>query len=226
KSMTPDVIDDHYYLQSGEFYAMDKHYDTMDRNGPKIFVGEWATREGSPTTNGGAMLGDAAFMTSMERNSDLIVMASYAPLFVNVNPGGMQWSGDLIGYDAMSSYGSPSYYAQALFSQYLGTEVPESQKTGGSDRVFYSVTTDTEKGKIYLKLVNGTTTPQPVQLQISGAKLQRDAQVETLSTVTQAATNSIGDPKRIVPVHTVLRTSSNLQHTIPPLSVQVIVFGM
>ena len=123
KSMTPDVIDDHYYLQSGEFYAMDKHYDTMDRNGPKIFVGEWATREGSPTTNAGAMLGDAAFMTSMERNSDLIVLASYAPLFVNVSPGGMQWSGDLIGYDAMSVYGSPSYYAQALFAKYLGTDV-------------------------------------------------------------------------------------------------------
>jgi hypothetical protein len=61
----------------------------------------------------GAALGDAAWMTGMERNSDLIVMASYAPLFVNVNPGGMQWESDLIGYDTMSSYGSPGYYAQA-----------------------------------------------------------------------------------------------------------------
>ncbi|GAA3755894.1 alpha-L-arabinofuranosidase C-terminal domain-containing protein [Terriglobus aquaticus] len=227
KSMTPDVIDDHYYKQSGEFYAMLNHYDTMDRNGPKIFVGEWATREGSPTTNAGAMLGDAAFMTSMERNSDLIVMASYAPLFVNVNPGGMQWSGDLIGYDAMTSYGAPSYYAQALFSQYLGTDVPESQKSGGSDRVFYSVTTDAAKGKIFLKLVNGTTTPQPVQLQINGAKLAREAQVETLSAATQAETNSITDPRRIVPVHSVLKgVNGNLQHTLPPLTVQVITFSM
>ncbi len=227
KSMTPDVIDDHYYKQSGEFYKMLDHYDSMDRKGPKVFVGEWATREGSPTTNGGAMLGDAAFMTSMERNSDLIVMASYAPLFVNVNPGGMQWEGNLIGYDAMNSYGAPSYYAQALFAQYLGTDVPASEKTGGSDRLFYSVTTDAARGKLYLKLVNGTTTPQPVQLQIDGVKPSREAQIETLTAVTQAETNSITDPKRIVPVHSILKNvSPNLQHTVPPLSVQVMTFNM
>jgi len=71
----------------------------------------------------GAALGRCGWMTGMERNSDLIVMTSYAPLFVNVNPGGMQWESDLIGYDANSSYGSPSYYAQAIFGEYLGTEV-------------------------------------------------------------------------------------------------------
>ena len=103
--MKPDVLDDHYYKRADEFFEDVKHYDVIDRNGPKIFVGEWATREGSPTTNMGAALGDAAWMTGMERNSDLIVMASYAPLFVNVNPGGMQWESDLIGYDAMTSYG-------------------------------------------------------------------------------------------------------------------------
>ena len=110
KRMKPDVLDDHYYRRADEFFEDVNHYDKVDRNGPKIFVGEWATREGSPTTNMGAALGDAAWMTGMERNSDLVVMASYAPLFVNVNPGGMQWQSDLIGYDAMSSYGAPSFY--------------------------------------------------------------------------------------------------------------------
>jgi alpha-N-arabinofuranosidase len=119
KRMKPDVLDDHYYRRADEFFEDVKHYDKIDRNGPKIFVGEWATREGSPTTNLGAALGDAAWMTGMERNSDLVVMASYAPLFVNVNPGGMQWQSDLIGYDAMSSYGAPSFYAQSMFAQYL-----------------------------------------------------------------------------------------------------------
>ena len=130
KQMKPDVQDDHYYKRADDFFRFVKHYDDMDRNGPKIFVGEWATREGSPTTNLGAALGDAAWMTSMERNSDLIVMASYAPLFVNVNPGGMQWEANLIGYDAMNSYGSPSYYAQAMFAEYLGSEVPASTFNG------------------------------------------------------------------------------------------------
>ncbi len=88
-------------------------YNRADRTGPKIFVGEWATREGLPTPNLGAALGDAAWMTGLERNSDLVIMSSYAPLLVNVNPGGMQWETDLIGYDAAKSYGSPAYYAQA-----------------------------------------------------------------------------------------------------------------
>ncbi|HWC16933.1 MAG TPA: carbohydrate binding domain-containing protein, partial [Terriglobales bacterium] len=80
KSIRPDVIDDHYYRRATDFFRDTTHYDKTDRNGPKIFVGEWATREGTPTPNFGAALGDAAWMTGMERNSDIIVMASYAPL--------------------------------------------------------------------------------------------------------------------------------------------------
>ncbi len=83
-----DVIDDHYYKPPHEMMDFVKHYDDAPRTGPKIFVGEWATRSGSPTPNFGDALGDAAWMTSMERNSDLIVMAAYAPMLVNVNPGG------------------------------------------------------------------------------------------------------------------------------------------
>ena len=103
KGIVPDVVDDHYYMRESASFSGSKHYDNSDRTGPKIFIGEWATREGSPTPNFGAALGDAAWMTGMERNSDLIVMSGYAPLFVNVNPGGMQWSTDLIGYDALNS---------------------------------------------------------------------------------------------------------------------------
>ena len=115
------------------------HYDKADRNGPKIFVGEWATREGAPTPNMGAALGDAAWMTGLERNSDLIVMSSYAPLLVNVNPGGMQWETDLIGYNAMKSYGSPAYYAQVMFASYLGDHTVASKLENGGAKLFYSV---------------------------------------------------------------------------------------
>ncbi len=223
-TIKPDVIDDHYYRKAGEFYNMLTMYDKVDRSGPKIFVGEWATREGAPTTNLGAMLGDAAFMTSMERNSDLIVMASYAPLFVNVNPGGMQWEGDLIGYDSMNSYGAPSYYAQSLFAQALGTDVPDSTKTGGSDRLFYSVTTDA--AHVYLKLVNATSTPQPVTLHLTGAKVAHEAAVDTLGGSDPAETNSINDPRRIVPVHSTMKgAGAQMQHTVPPYSVQVITYS-
>src|SRR5512141_2438180 len=140
-------------------FAEARHYDNTDRKGPKIFVGEWATREGTPTPNLGAALGDAAFLTGLERNSDIVVMSAYAPLFVNVNPGGMQWSSDLIGYDALTSYGSPSYYTQVMFASCLGDHTPESAVTGTGEKFFYSATASA--GKLCLKLVNATSVEQP-----------------------------------------------------------------
>ena len=220
----PDVVDDHYYRRADEFFDDVKHYDSVDRNGPKIFVGEWATREGSPTTNMGAALGDAAWMTGMERNSDLIVMASYAPLFVNVNPGGMQWESDLIGYNAMTSYGSPSYYAQAMFGEYLGTEVPTSSQSGGGGRFFYSVTRDAGKGEVFLKLVNGSSLAQPVEVDLQGVgSVSPTGTLVSLTGTNDADTNTISAPTHIMPVKTSLPgTAAKFAHTIPPYSVQVI----
>ena len=122
-SRAPDVVDDHYYRSAQGMEADAHHYDQTSRTGPKVFVGEWATTEGSPTPTMDAALGDAAWMTGMERNSDVVVIASYAPLLVNVNPGARQWGTNLIGYDALNSYGSPSYYAQQMFGQNLGDVV-------------------------------------------------------------------------------------------------------
>ena len=225
KRMKPDVLDDHYYKRADEFFADVAHYDVVDRNGPKIFVGEWATREGSPTTNMGAALGDAAWMTGMERNSDLIVMASYAPMFVNVNPGGMQWESDLIGYDAVTSYGAPSYYAQAMFAEYLGTEVPTSSVSGGGKRFFYSVTRDAAKGAVYLKLVNASSVAQPVEIDMTGASsVAKTGTLVSLTGNDLAETNTISAPGRIVPVKTALKSSGpKFTHTVPAYSIQVLV---
>ncbi len=227
KRMKPDLLDDHYYLRAAEIFKKTHKYDTTDRNGPKIFIGEWATREGEPTSNFGAALGDAAWMTGMERNSDIIILASYAPLFVNVNPGGMQWESDLIGYDAMSSYGSPSYYAQAMFAEYLGTSVPQSAISGAPDRIFYSVTNDPGKGTVALKLVNATSNPQPVQIDLAGAShVSGEATLVTLSGRDPTETNSIADPQRIVPAKSQIPISgASFEHTVPPYSIQVLAFS-
>ena len=223
KRTVPDVIDDHYYKRAEEFFAMLHKYDDAPRTGPKIFVGEWATREGGPTTNLGAALGDAAFMTSMERNSDLIVMAAYAPMLVNVNPGGMQWESDLIGYNTASSYGSPSYHAQALFAEYLGTEVSTATLSGAGDRVFTSVTRDPAKGMLYVKLVNASTEPQTLAVSIAGSRVHGNATLWSLHGATRAETNSITEPGRIVPVKSSVKVSDHFSHTVPPLSVEVMV---
>jgi alpha-L-arabinofuranosidase len=223
KNMRPDVIDDHFYVRATENFRNATHYDKADRNGPKVFVGEWATREGTPTPNMGAALGDAAWMTGLERNSDLVVMASYAPLLVNVNPGGMQWETNLIGYDAMNSYGSPSYYAQVMFGSYVGDHTLASTASGGGEKFFYSITGSAAKKKLYLKLVNASSEPQPVDVEIDGAQLAEKAKLLTLSGGSKKATNSISEPTLIVPVESALAVSGgHVQHTMPPLSIEVV----
>jgi alpha-L-arabinofuranosidase len=225
KSIRPDVIDDHYYRRATEFFADTTHYDKTDRSGPKIFVGEWATREGYPTPNFGAALGDAAWMTGMERNSDVIVMSAYAPLLVNVGVGGMQWETDLIGYDALRSYGSPSYYAQVMFAGYVGDETLDSQLYSGGPRLFYSVTRDSKKTRVYLKLVNAASTPQSLDIKIPGATLGSTGKLVVLKAKSTQATNTIDAPANIVPVESALKNVSNeLRYTAPAYSVQVLQF--
>ena len=242
KSVKPDVIDEHYYVRATQNFHDAHHYDTeagsapvsqnwdnghfdkVDRNGPKIFVGEWATREGSPTPNMGAALGDAAWMTGLERNSDLIVMASYAPLLVNVNPGGMQWETDLIGYNASSSYGSPAYYAQVMFASYLGDHTVASQAEDAGAKFFYSATINSAKKQLYLKLVNASSGAQPVEIALPGAHPVANAKLVRLSAPDTQTTNSIDDPNRLVPVDSSIHNvSGNFSITLPAYSIQVLV---
>ncbi len=126
-----DVIDEHYYRRNeDEMASHASDYDSRRTSGfgaghnpHEVFVGEWATRVGDPTPNWTATLGDAAWMVGLERNAHVVKMEAYAPLFTRVDPDGLQWLTDLIGYNSISSYGSPSYYMQGMFATYHGDEV-------------------------------------------------------------------------------------------------------
>jgi alpha-L-arabinofuranosidase len=113
-----DVVDEHYYSSPEFFIQQADRYDRYDRKGPKIYVGEYAVTQGTGQGNLRGAVGEAAFMVGMERNSDVVAMASYAPLFVNVNHRG--WNPDLINFDGSRSYGIPSYHVQKLFSEHRG----------------------------------------------------------------------------------------------------------
>lgn len=122
-----DVIDNHHYM-SPEAAIRNAHlYDNTDRNGPKIFEGEWASQERGTqrglTPSFQCALSDAAFLTGLERNADMVIMTCYAPLFTRVNPGGNQWRTNLIGYDTLTSFGSPPYYVQKMFFNARGDQV-------------------------------------------------------------------------------------------------------
>ncbi|MDR3455988.1 MAG: alpha-L-arabinofuranosidase C-terminal domain-containing protein [Verrucomicrobiae bacterium] len=252
KSRTADLNDEHYYRSEEEMEAQSFMYDKRDRSVPtKIFVGEWATRVGKPTPNMAGALGDAAWMCCMERNADIVLMHCYAPLFVNVSDLGagrsMQWPSDLIGYDALSSYGSPSYYAQKIFSRHQGDEVlgieaqnlptytwiqtgrtrngvAQPARTNEVKSLFYSATRETSSGKIIVKVVNRADAAQEVNVEISGVSaIAGEGTATVLKADNRDATNSLNDPQHVLPVtETVTGLGTSFTRTFPPCSITIL----
>ena len=234
KSRKPDMIDGHYYRPVDTFLKMSLDYaDKYDRKGPELFVGEWAAYETSfppwddqskkepPTPRFEAAIGDAVFMAAMERNSDFIKMQCYAPMFVNVNPGARQWRPNLIGYDAVSAFGSPSYYAIQLFSRNLGDEILATTPAGTS--VQGCATRDSRTGEIFVKLVNPATNAVSLNIEIKGAtSLASKATAITLAGMPDGL-NSITQPKQVVPVTKTIRgIKPGFTYTLPPNSIVVL----
>jgi alpha-L-arabinofuranosidase len=210
RSRQPDVIDGHYYRSVATFLQMSPDYAaSYDRNGPEVFVGEWAAYETPfppwdkrsqkepPTPNLKAAIGDGVFMAAMERNSDLIKMQCYAPLLVNVNPGGRQWRPDLIGYDAMSAFGSPSYYAIQMFSRNVGNEILSTKSAGTS--VQGSATRDSHTGEIFIKLVNPQSKVEKLKIELEGVSSLASKGTAITLAGQPDDTNSMAQPKKVVP---------------------------
>lgn len=246
----PELLDEHYYRNAWDMWQNAAQYDAYDRNGPKIFVGEWATREGAPTTNLNAALGDAAWMIGMERNADLVVMSCYAPLFVNVNqatataPKAWQWDSDLIGYDALTSYGSPAYYVQKMFSEYLGDHIVptagasipmrnrpltrrdsvEGKTPAPVPALFYAATKNEQTGTVYLKMVNTLGTKQPLDINLQGlTKVASNATLVVLKGTKPEDTNSITEPKKLIPTTSkIKRVGPHFSRMLDPYSITVL----
>jgi len=237
RSVKPDVLDEHYYLPVKEFLTKSRAmYEKYDRKGPEIFVGEWGSyetpfepwnarsRAEPPTPNLTAALGDAAWMTQMEKNADIVVMNCFAPLLVNVSPGARQWRPNLIGYDALRVYGSPSYHAIKMFSTHLGDEILKTTATDTD--VLTSVTRDSKTGAMYAKLVNAGDASAPVTLNITGARtLSPTATAITIAGDAQA-TNSIDAPEKVVPVtSSVTGVKSGFTYTVPAHGIVVLMLN-
>jgi alpha-L-arabinofuranosidase len=225
---TPDLIDDHFYNTPRAMARTSNQYDSYSRTAPKIFVGEWASQEGRPTPDLNAALGDAAWLTGLERNSDVVLLEAYAPMLVNVNPGASQWPTNLIGYDAFRSYGSPSYYVQQMFSGNHGDVVLPSTLTtaGNGSEVYASVTRDTGSGTIYLKVVNMAGEVQPLKVTINGGDVASAGQAIVLTSRSPQDTNTLTDPRNVVPV--IIRVGDlgrNFDYHFQPYSATVLQIG-
>ena len=174
KRIGVDLVDEHYYMAPDWFFANAARYDSYDRRGPKVFAGEYASHD-HPTgkaNNFLAALSEAAIMTGLERNADVVHLATYAPLFAHVDA--WQWNPDLIWFDNLRMMRTPNYYVQQMYGMNAGTDVLRLQMDGkpvaGQDSLYATASLDAPTGEIILKLVNAGSTPAQVQVNFNGLK--------------------------------------------------------
>jgi alpha-L-arabinofuranosidase len=230
RAMNMDIIDEHYYRPPSWFLSSASRYDNYDRNGVKIFAGEYASHTTRPNGPGKstweAALSEAAFMTGLERNGDVVEMASYAPLFGHVD--GWQWSPDLIWVDNLQVYGTPSYQVQKLYATNKGTSIipikREGKSVAGQDSLYASAVYDDVTQQLILKVVNYNSKPIKVNLDvISKKKLLAKAQKITLANADLNVSNSLDEPLNIRPKeNTITYKGKKLVETFEPYSFTLI----
>lgn len=210
KKLGADLVDEHFYRPEKWFLAQGNRYDNYDRKGPKVFAGEYACHgKGKKWNHFNAALLEAAFMTGLERNADIVHMATYAPLFAHVE--GWQWRPDMIWFDNSDSFRTASYYVQQLYAQNKGSNVlPLTMNgkpvAGNEDQngLFASAVIDKETGEYIVKVANTSDMPQEVTINLNGLKKKGQditaATVTTLSSDDINADNTLDNPGRVVPV--------------------------
>ena len=206
KQLKVDLYDEHYYRNEAWFLSHGLRYDTYDRKGPRVFAGEYACHgDGKKWNHYETSLYEAAHMTGIERNADIVHMATYAPLFAHVE--GWQWRPDAIWFDNLRSFKSVSYYVQQLFAMNKGTHVLPLTMNGkpvagqaGQDGLFASSVFDKQTGEVIVKVVNTSATPQPLSIQLNGMKGTHTAEIITLSHDGMDDENTLDNPEKIIPV--------------------------
>ena len=219
-----DIVDEHYYQSPDWFLANSGRYDHYDRSGPKVFAGEYAAQTTGAArpdnrNNWQAALSEAAFMTGLERNADVVRMASYAPLLAHKDA--WQWVPDAIWFDNLHSYGTPNYYVQRVFASNVGTRIVPV--TPHATDGLYTVA-DLDGHTLIVKAVNATPAPRPATIQINGATPSGNATVTTLASDDLKAENSFEHPTNIAPTTSTLTIPANsttLPVTLPPNSLTV-----
>jgi alpha-L-arabinofuranosidase len=219
---TPDVVDDHYYQSPGWFNEAATRYDTASRNGPRILIGEYGATEGNPTGNLRSAVGEAAFLTGLERNSDVVIGSMFAPVLVNENA--VNWGTNLIGLNAAGSYGSPSYWVERLFAENTGRQVLASRVSGqGGLQQVVTKTTEGGRTTFYVKVVNFSSQQQSARIQFQGVS-RFDEGTQTVITGDPTTRNTLANPNAIVPgaPKTLGAMGVNPRFTFPGSSVTVI----
>lgn len=231
KQLQPALIDEHYYKPPEWFFKNANRYDNYDRKGPKIFAGEYAahskdTSVAEGRNNWESALAEASFMTGLERNADIVQMASYAPLLAHVDA--WQWRPDLIWFDNLQTFGTANYYVQKMFSTNKGTNVipvlKDGQAIAGKDSLYASAVIDMKMNEVIIKITNVAVATIPVEFSLEGIKaINKEVIVQELYSTGLLSFNSITQQKNIYPVErTIAAKDKKIAMDIRPKSFCVI----
>ena len=220
KELKADLVDEHFYRDEHWFLSHGLRYEGYDRKGPKVFAGEYACHgKGKKWNHFETSLYEAAFMTDLERNADVVDMATYAPLFAHVD--GWQWCPDMIWYDNTRMFKTVSYYVQQMYACNKGTNVLPLTMNGkavagqeGQDGLFASAVVDKQKGEVIVKVANTSDKTQEVTLNLNGLKGSRSASLTTLQCDNMDAENTLDNPNKIRPVETTATCESKKNATV------------
>ena len=200
-----DLVDEHFYRPETWFLSSGLRYDSYDRKGPKVFAGEYACHgKGKKWNHYEASILEAAFMTGMERNADVVWLTAYAPLFAHVD--GWQWRPDLIWFDNTRMVKSVSYYVQQMYATNKGTNVLKLTMDGnpvagqdGQNGLFASAVIDNDESTVIVKVANTNSSAQSISVNLKGMKGSRTAETLTLTSTEPDADNTLDEPEKIVP---------------------------
>ncbi len=216
KKLNAEIVDEHYYKNPKWFRDNATRYDNYDRKGPKIFAGEYAAQSvaiASPDNknNWECALSEAAFMTGLERNAEVVNLTSYAPLMAHEEA--WQWTPDLLWFNNLEAYGSANYYVQKLFATNKGTDLIAITSNGknliGQNNLYASAVKDTNTNEVIIKLVNTTSIAQEVNIEFKGAKLASKGTKTTLTSSNLNDENSFANPKKISPKQEEIKANIN-----------------
>ena len=225
KAMTElkaDLVDEHFYRDEKWFLSHGLRYDGYNRKGPKVFAGEYACHgaNGKKCNHFETSLYEAAFMTGLERNADIVRMATYAPLFAHID--GWQWRPDMIWYDNVRMMKTVSYHVQQMYARNKGTNVLPLHMDGkpvagqdGQDGLFASAVADKSDGSMVVKVVNTSDWAQDITLRFKGMTRPAMALTTTLTSTEMDDENTLDEPDRIVPQEGVVAVGAAQKGKIP-----------
>ena len=222
KRLKVDLVDEHFYRSPEWFLHSAKRYDSYDRQGPKVFAGEYACHPTNRENSFLTALCEAAFMTGLERNADVVELCTYAPLFAHVNA--WQWRPDLIWFDNLNIVKTPNYYVQQLYGHNAGTNVlpltMNKEAVTGQSELFATAALDKGTNELIIKIVNTGIQSKKIQLNLNGISSgKHKGKLMVLHASDLEAKNTLGKPETVIPIESAVELEAPATEvSVQPLS--------